>query len=158
MSHRFRKVFRSSPRIRSHIPDPRKKPWVPTHRPGGYLWVLNCHRFKSFVTSSTGSPVKTTESDLALRATERPPSRTPLSQSASALLDVKASNQPSRQSPPKLCCAEARLTIIHLAAARGGHLGFMLHACRAWLHRQVSLLVSRLGRFSSTASRAMSQV
>eukprot|EP00964_Phaeocystis_antarctica_P017136 scaffold9453_cov27-Phaeocystis_antarctica.AAC.2 len=26
--------------------------------------------------------------------------------------------QPGRQSPPKLCCAEARFSIIHLAAAR----------------------------------------
>ena len=34
--------------------------------------------------------------------------------------------QPSRQSPPKLCCAEARLTIIHLAAARAP----WLHAAR----------------------------
>eukprot|EP00964_Phaeocystis_antarctica_P144566 scaffold110385_cov35-Phaeocystis_antarctica.AAC.1 len=50
--------------------------------PVGRLCCAGC---QSFGPSSTGSPVKTTESDLAFRATGRLPSRTPLSQSASAL-------------------------------------------------------------------------
>jgi len=83
-----------------------------------------------------------------------PPSRTPLSQSASALLDVKASNLAVKVHQN---CAGPRLDLPSSTWQQLGHLGFMLHACRAWLHRQVSLLVSRLGRFSSTASRAMSQ-
>ena len=94
------------------------------------------------------------ETDLALRATGRPPSRTPLSQSASALLDVKASNLAVKVHQN---CAGPRLDLPSSTWQQLGHLGFMLHACRAWLHRQLSLLVSRLGRFSSTASRAMSQ-
>ena len=97
---------------------------------------------------------ETDETDLALRATGRPPSRTPLSQSASALLDVKASNLAVKVHQN---CAVPRLDLLSSTWQQLGHLGFMLHACRAWLHRQVSLLVSRLGRFSSTASRAMSQ-
>eukprot|EP00964_Phaeocystis_antarctica_P142659 scaffold107976_cov31-Phaeocystis_antarctica.AAC.1 len=70
--------------------------------PGG--WVFRGFEFRSFVASSTGSPVKTTESDLALRATGRPPSRTPLSESASAPLDVKASaTWPSKSTKIVLC-------------------------------------------------------
>ena len=53
--------------------------------PGSFFTIWMTIVFKSFGPSSTGSPVKTTESDLAFRATGRLPSRTPLSQSASAL-------------------------------------------------------------------------
>ena len=83
--------------------------------------------------------MKAAESDLALRATGRPPSRTPLSQSASALLDVKAFNLAVKVNQNG-ASAEARLPSSTLQQL--GHLGFMLHACRVWLHRQVPLLVS----------------
>eukprot|EP00964_Phaeocystis_antarctica_P012497 scaffold6885_cov57-Phaeocystis_antarctica.AAC.1 len=55
--------------------------------------VLDYHRFQEFCTTICNCELgEADETDLALRATGRPPSRTPLSQSASALLDVKASN------------------------------------------------------------------
>ena len=71
------------------------------------------------------------ETDLALGATGRPPSRTPLSQSASALLDVKASNLAVKVNQD---CAWRRLDLASSTWQQLGHLGFMLHACRAWLH------------------------
>ena len=63
-----------------------------------------------------------------------------LSQSAFALLDVKASNLAVKVHQN---CDWPRLDLASSTWHQLGHLGFMLHACRAWLHRQLSLLVSR---------------
>ena len=80
-----------------------------------------------------------TELDLALRATGRAPSRTPLSQSASALVNVKAFNLSIKVHQN---CALPRVDLPSSTWQQLGRLGFMLHACRAWLHRKVPLLVS----------------
>jgi len=63
-----------------------------------------------------------------------------LSQSAFALLDVKASKLAVKVHQN---CDWPRLDLASSTWHQLGHLGFMLHACRAWLHRQLSLLVSR---------------
>jgi hypothetical protein len=79
--------------------------------------------------------------DLAVRATGRPPSRIPLSQSAPALLNVKAFNL-SIKVHQNGASADNQLPSSTLEQLV--HLSFMLHAYREWLHRQVSLLVSCL--------------
>ena len=57
-----------------------------------YIGALVWHSFWEFCTICNCELGEAEESDLALRATGRPLSLTPLSHSASALLDVKASN------------------------------------------------------------------
>ena len=104
-----------------------------------YIGVLDYHSFGKFWTIRNCELGETDESDLALRATGRPPSRTPLSQSASALLNVKAFNLGIKVHQN---CALPRVDLPSSTWQQPGHLGFMLHACREWLHRQVPLLVS----------------
>ena len=104
-----------------------------------YIGVLGYHSFWEFWTIRNCELGETDESGLALRATGRPPSRTPLSQSASALLNVKAFNLGIKVHQN---CALPRVDLPSSTWQQPGHLGFMLHACREWLHRQVPLLVS----------------
>ena len=75
--------------------------------------------------------------DHGVRATARAPSRTPLSQSASALLNVKVCNC-GNEVHQNGASADTRLPSSILQQLV--HLSFMLHACREWLYRQVSLL------------------
>ena len=93
-------------------------------------------------------------SDHGVRATARAPSRTPLSQSASALLNVKVCNcgtevHQNGASADTLLPSSILQQLVHLS--------FMLHACREWLYRQVSLLSGCLSRGSSTAARVLRQ-
>ena len=75
--------------------------------------------------------------DHGVRATARAPSRTPLSQSASALLNVKVCNC-GNEVLQNGASADTRLPSSILQQLV--HLSLMLHACREWLYRQVSLL------------------
>ena len=93
-------------------------------------------------------------SDHGVRATARAPSRTPLSQSASALLNVKVCNL-SIKVHQDGASADSLLPSSTLQQLL--HLSFMLHACREWLYRQVSLLSGCLSRGSSTAARVLRQ-
>ena len=93
-------------------------------------------------------------SDHGVRATARAPSRTPLSQSASALLNVKVCNC-GTEVHQNGASADTRLPSSILQQLV--HLSFMLHACREWLYRQVSLLSGCLSRGSSTAARVLRQ-
>ena len=95
-----------------------------------------------------------TDSDLALRATERVPSRTPLSQSASALLNVKAFNLSIKVHQKG---ALPTLDLPSCTLQQLVHLSLMLDACREWLHRQVPLFAGCFSRGSSTASRVLRQ-
>ena len=122
--------------------------------PTSYIGVLSYHRFQKFCSIRNCDARGRTELDLALRATGRAPSRTPLSQSASALLNVKAFNLSIKVNQN---CALPTVDLPSSTWQQLGHLGFMLHACRAWLHRQVPLLVSWFSRGSSTASRVLRQ-
>ena len=67
-------------------------PTKPVQGSTRYIGVLSYHRFQKFCSIRNCDARGRTELDLALRATGRAPSRTPLSQSASALLNVKAFN------------------------------------------------------------------
>ena len=92
--------------------------------------------------------------DHGVRATARAPSRTPLSQSASALLNVKVCNcgnevHQNGASADTLLPSSILQQLVHLS--------LMLHACREWLYRQVSLLSGCLSRGSSTAARVLRQ-
>ena len=92
--------------------------------------------------------------DHGVRATARAPSRTPLSQSASALLNVKVCNcgnevHQNGASADTLLPSSILQQLVHLSS--------MLHACREWLYRQVSLLSGCLSRGSSTAARVLRQ-
>ena len=92
--------------------------------------------------------------DHGVRATARAPSRTPLSQSASALLNVKVCNcgtevHQNGASADTLLPSSILQQLVHLS--------FMLHACREWLYRQGSLLSGWLSRGSSTAARVLRQ-
>ena len=107
--------------------------------PTSYIGVLFTIRFRKICTMRNCEPRGRTGLDLALRATGRAPSRTPLSQSASALLNVKAFNLSIKVHQN---CALPTVDLPSSTWQQLGHLGFMLHACRAWLHRQVPLLVS----------------
>ena len=92
--------------------------------------------------------------DHGVRATARAPSRTPLSQSASALLNVKVCNC-GNEVLQNGASADTRLPSSILQQLV--HLSLMLHACREWLYRQVSLLSDCLSRGSSTAARVLRQ-
>ena len=92
--------------------------------------------------------------DLAVRATDRAPSRTPLSQSASSPLDVKAFNLSTKVHQ------KGALPTVDLPSStlqQLVHLSFMLDACREWLHRQEPLSMTCFSRGSSTASRVLRQ-
>ena len=104
-----------------------------------YIGVLFTICFRKICTMRNCEPRGRTDSDLALRATERVPSRTPLSQSASALLNVKAFNLSIKVHQKG---ALPTLDLPSCTLQQLVHLSFMLDACREWLHRQVPLLMS----------------
>lgn len=106
-----------------------------------FIGVLVYHHFGEFWCSADWEPRGRTSSDLAVRATGRPPSRIPLSQSAPALLNFKAFNLSIKVHQNG---ASADNPLPSSTLEQLVHLSFMLHAYQEWLHRQVSLLVSCL--------------
>jgi hypothetical protein len=122
--------------------------------PTSYIGVLFTIRFRKICTMRNCEPRGRTGLDLAVRATGRAPSRTPLSQSASSPLDVKAFNLSTKVHQ------KGALPTVDLPSStlqQLVHLSFMLDACREWLHRQEPLFMTCFSRGSSTASRVLRQ-
>ena len=118
------------------------------------IGVLFTIRFRKICTMRNCEPRGRTGLDLAVRATGRAPSRTPLSQSASSPLDVKAFNLSTKVHQ------KGALPTVDLPSStlqQLVHLSFMLDACREWLHRQEPLFMTCFSRGSSTASRVLRQ-
>ena len=117
-----------------------------------------CNRYTNYrgfgFPSSNWAVRRPAASDHGVLATARAPSRTPLSQSASALLNVKVCNC-GNEVHQNGASADTRLPSSILQQLV--HLSLMLHACREWLYRQVSLLSGCLSRGSSTAARVLRQ-
>ena len=113
------------------------------------IGVLFTIRFRKICTMRNCEPRGRTGLDLAVRATDRAPSRTPLSQSASSPLDVKAFNLSTKVHQ------KGALPTVDLPSStlqQLVHLSFMLDACREWLHRQEPLFMTCFSRGSSTTA------